>query len=113
MSIIGSVVRGSIDRPLGSAHPVFPETVYPVNYGYVEGVWAGDGEAQDAYVLGAEEPLERFEGVVIAIYHRTNDVEDKWIVSLDGKEFSDAEILQAIAFQERYFQGVLLRKEQG
>ena len=43
-----------------------------------------DGEAQDAYVLGAEEPLERFEGVVIAIYHRTNDVEDKWIVSLDG-----------------------------
>ena len=25
---------------------------YPINYGYIEGVMAPDGEEQDAYILG-------------------------------------------------------------
>lgn len=107
--IIGSVVHGTIDRPLGSAHPAYPNTVYPVNYGYVEGTVTGDGEEQDAYVLGADEPLTSFEGTVIAVYHRFDDAEDKWIVSLDDKDYSDDEILRAICFQEQYFQGELIR----
>ena len=108
-NIIGKVVRGTIDRPMGSAHPDYPDLIYPVNYGYVEGILAADGEEQDVYVLGADKPLETFAGRVIAIYHRTNDKEDKWIVSLDGRDYSDGEILAAIDFQERYFQGVLIR----
>ena len=109
--IIGSTVKGTIDRPLGSTHPDYPDMVYPINYGYVDGVFAKDGEEQDVYVLGADEPLEKFEGTVIAVYHRTNDSEDKWIVSLDETEYSDDEILDAIRFQEQYFQGILIRKE--
>ena len=107
--LIGSRVRGIIDRPLGSAHPKYPEIVYPVNYGYVEGVFAADGEEQDVYVLGTNEPLRTFEGTVIAVYHRINDCEDKWIVSLDGKNYTDEEILYAIRFQEQYFDGELRR----
>lgn len=108
--IIGSFVKGTIDRPMGSAHPDYPDLIYPINYGYVDGIFADDGEEQDVYVLGAGEPLETFEGKVIAVYHRTNDSEDKWIVSLDGKEYTDEEILEAIDFQERYFEGMLLRQ---
>ena len=52
---------------------------------------------------------DEFEGKVIAVYHRKNDNEDKWIVSLDGKDYSDAEILDAIRFQEQYFKGELVR----
>lgn len=107
--IIGSFVKGTIDRPLGSVHPDYPDMIYPINYGYVDGVIAGDGEEQDVYVLGAEGPLESFEGKVIAIYHRTNDSEDKWIVSLDGRDYSDDEILKTIHFQEQYFKGELYR----
>ena len=107
--VIGSVVKGVVDRPLGSAHPEYPATVYPINYGYVEGVLGGDGEPQDAYVLGADAPIETFEGRVIAVYRRTNDAEDKWIVSITDREYTDAEILAAIDFQEKYFEGVLLR----
>ena len=107
--IIGSFVKGTIDRPLGSVHPDYPDMTYPINYGYVDGVIAGDGEEQDVYVLGTEGPLESFEGKVIAIYHRTNDSEDKWIVSLDGRDYSDDEILKAIHFQEQYFKGELYR----
>lgn len=108
-TIIGKTVKGIIDRPLGSCHPQFPNMVYPINYGYVEGIIAGDGEEQDAYVLGTDKLIDKFEGKVIAVYHRFNDVEDKWIVSLDGSDYSDDEILQLIHFQEQYYEGELLR----
>ena len=108
-SIIGSTVKGTVDRPIGSTHPKHPDIVYPINYGYVDGVMAGDGEEQDVYILGTDEPLERFEGKVIAVYHRTNDVEDKWIVSLDGIDYTDREILDAIEFQEQFYKGGLVR----
>ena len=107
--IIGSVIKGTVDRPLGSVHPDHPDMIYPINYGYVDGVFADDGEEQDIYILGTDEPLERFEGKVIAVYHRTDDNEDKWIVSLDGKEYTDDEILEAIHFQEQYFYGKLIK----
>lgn len=108
-SVIGRTVRGVIDRPIGSSHPKYADMVYPVNYGYVEGAIGGDGEEQDVYVLGSDIPLESFEGRVIAVYHRFNDTEDKWIVSLDGRNYTDKEILQKIHFQEQYFEGILLR----
>lgn len=84
--------------------------IYPVNYGHVEGVIAGDGQEQDVYVFGTDKPIETFEGVVIAVYHRFNDVEDKWIVSIDGSDYPDDEILQAIRFQEKYYEGELIRQ---
>ena len=109
-SIIGCIVKGTIDRPLGSAHPDYPDMIYPINYGYVDGIISGDGEEQDVYVLGTDRPLEVFEGKVIAVYHRSNDSEDKWIVSLDGRDYPDEEIVKAIHFQEQYFEGELLRQ---
>ena len=108
-TIIGKTVKGKIDRPVGSHHPSFIDMIYPINYGYVEGVMAEDGEEQDVYVLGTDAPLETFEGKVIAVYHRLNDLEDKWIVTLDGTDYSDEEILQAIHFQEQFFKGILIR----
>lgn len=78
-SIISQTVRGSVDRPLGRRHPDYPEMIYPVNYGYVDDIYSGDGEEQDVYVLGIEEPIIKFTGQVIAVWHRINDVEDKWI----------------------------------
>lgn len=107
--IIGSTVTGKIDRQAGSVHPAYPEMVYPVNYGHVEGVMAGDGEEQDAYVFGTGQPLDKFEGKVIAVFHRFNDVEDKWIISLGGNDIPDEKILGDISFQEQFFYGKLYR----
>ena len=73
--MIGKQVTVLTDRPLGSPHPTHPDMVYPLSYGYVEGVMAGDGEEQDAYVVGVKIPLETFTGVVVAIIHRKNDRE--------------------------------------
>ena len=83
--------------------------IYPVKYGYVDDVSAGDGAEQDIYLLGVNEPCETFTGKVIAVWHRYNDVEDKWIVTPDGADIPDAEIEKAIAFQEQFFDGELFR----
>ena len=107
--IIGRTVRGKIDRPAGSRHPRYGDMIYTVNYGYAENIMAGDGEYQDVYVIGTDRPLQTFEGRVIAVDHRFSDIEDKWIVSLDDREYSDAEILEMIHFQEQYFAGELIR----
>ena len=75
-----NTISVKIDRPLGSFHPEQREMRYPINYGYVEGVFAPDGEEQDAYVLGVDKPLTAFTGILTAIIHRINDIEDKWVV---------------------------------
>ena len=92
-----------VDRPLGSFHSKYKEIFYTVNYGYVEGIVAGDGEAQDAYILGIDTPIERIDGELIAIIRRLDDVEDKWVVAPDGFCFSKEEILKQVNFQEQYF----------
>ena len=46
-NVLGKPVHCVTDRPLGSAHPRYPEMIYPVNYGYVPGVMAGDNAEQD------------------------------------------------------------------
>lgn len=93
-------VKVIIDRPKGYIDSYGNK--YPLNYGYVPGIIAGDGEEQDAYVLGIYDPIEEFTGEVIAIIHRKNDVEDKWVVS-NKKNISKKEIEEATYFLEKYF----------
>ena len=100
---IGSTVTVTVDRPMGSHHPDRTEMIYPINYGYIEGVIAGDGEEQDAYVLGVDKPVKSFYGVVIAVIHRANDVEDKVVVAPQGIAYSKEEIIKLTEFQEKYF----------
>ena len=100
---IGSQVTVTIDRPLGSTHPKYPNTHYLVNYGHVKGVMAADGEEQDAYLLGVDEPVNEYTGILIAIIHRLDDVEDKWVVVPVGRSYTKEEILKQVAFQEKYF----------
>ncbi len=96
-----------VDRPLGSRHPEHPDVVYPVNYGCVPGVMGGDGEEQDAYILGVNEPLDTFTGELIAVIHRRDDAEDKWVAAPEGVSCSAQEIARAVAFQEQFFDGVI------
>ena len=101
--LLGKSVTVIIDRPLGTTHPNHNDIIYPVNYGYIENIFACDGEEQDAYILGINEPVAEFSGKVIAVVHRTDDVEDKWIVVPDGVTFTADEIEEAVHFQEKYF----------
>lgn len=99
-SLLGQPVHVEVDRPIGYVHG---DMVYPVNYGYIPGVMAGDGEAQDAYILGVTEPLAAFDGRVVGAIRRCDDCEDKLIVAPDGILFHQAQIAEAVHFQERFF----------
>ena len=99
----GKSVTVIVDRPMGSRHPEHPDMIYPINYGYVPGVTAPDGEEQDAYLFGVETPAARFTGIVSAAVHRLDDAEDKWIVTPEGCSFTEEEIRETLRFQEQYF----------
>ena len=101
--MIGSRVTVKIDRPLGSYHPKHKDIYYPINYGYIEGIMAPDGEEQDAYILGVDKAVETFTGTMIAVVHRNDDIEEKWVVAPEGMTFSKEEIWEQIRFQEQYF----------
>ena len=60
--MIGRIVKVIVDRPLGTIHPKHKDIFYAVKYGYVPGIIAADGEEQDAYILGMDEPVEEFSG---------------------------------------------------
>lgn len=96
-------LRVTIDRPIGYVDDF--KNIYPINYGFISGVIGGDGEEQDAYVISknAMSPLEIFEGELIAIINRKNDVETKWVVSDIGETYSEIEIKEKVNFIEKYF----------
>ena len=107
-TFIGKVVRIKVDRPMGSRHPR-EGFVYPVNYGFVPGVPAPDGEDLDAYVLGVFEPLTEFTGTCIAVIRRKDDDDDKLVVVPAGREYTDSQIMALTEFQERFFKPIVTR----
>lgn len=111
---LGQRVRVVVDRPLGSRHPRHPEMIYPVNYGELPATVSGDGQPIDAYLLGWETAIAEAAGVVIAVLERADDQEDKLVVAREGTrwllpELTDEEIMEAVRFQERFFETRLKR----
>ncbi len=109
-TLLGKTVTVTMDRPLGSAHPKHG-FIYEVNYGFIDGVTAPDGEDLDAYVLCVDVPLPTFEGVCIAVAHRNDNDDDKLIVVPEGITLTDEQIMAAIHFQEQWFDTVIVRAE--
>ena len=97
---MGKMVHVVVDRPIGYRHG---DITYPINYGYLSGVAALDREEQDVYILGVSKPIEEFDGRVIAAIRREDDLEDKLVVAPDGVMYHQAEIMEAVFFQERFF----------
>ncbi len=108
LDFLGKKVTVHIDRPLGSRHPEHG-FVYLLNYGFVPGVKAPDGEELDAYVVGVFEPLEQFRGRCIAVIHRLDDEDDKLVLAPEGAHYSDEQLLALTEFQERFFNPVVIR----
>lgn len=100
---LGREVFVKIDRPFGSTHHNHKDIVYPINYGYLPNTKALDGEEQDAYILGMDEPIKEFKGIVKAIIIRKNDNEDKLVVCSIDKTPTKNEIINSTEFQEKYF----------
>lgn len=104
-ALLGQKVHVEVDRPMGCRHK---GTRYPVNYGYIPGSLAGDGEEQDVYIVGVSAPLTSFDGIVVGAIRRKNDQEDKLVAAPEGMVFHQGQIAQAVHFQEQYFDTFIL-----
>jgi len=73
-----------IDRPRGSAHPRFPDQVYPLDYGYLEGTSAGDGDGIDVWIGSQAE--RNLQAVVLTVDQVKMDAEIKLLVGCTPDE---------------------------
>ena len=78
-----------IDRPCGSAHPRFPEIVYPVDYGYLEDTAGVDGEGVDVFRGSADGA--GIVGVALTADLTKRDVEVKMLLDCTADEIDRIE----------------------
>ena len=109
--MLGKIVKVTVDRPMGTYHPKHKDIYYTINYGYIEGIMASDGEEQDAYILGVDVPVKEFVGKIIAIIHRYDDVEEKWVVVPRNMSYTKEEIKKQVEFQEKYFKSKIIMQK--
>lgn len=74
----------TIDRPRGSAHPRYPEMVYPLDYGFLEGTHSGDGKGIDIW-LGSL-PERELSAIVAATDLAKQEVEIKLLLGCTDEE---------------------------
>ena len=72
-----------IDRPAGSAHPRFPDIVYPLDYGYLEGTASMDGEGIDVWTGHAG---RRLDAVVCTVDLLKRETELKLLIGCTDEE---------------------------
>ena len=80
-----------IDRPKGSAHPRYPDFIYPLDYGYLEGTASGDGGGIDIWVGSL--PAKGVTAIIVCVDAEKGDVEVKVLLGCTPEE---AQLLVAI-----------------
>ena len=73
-----------IDRPQGSQHPRWPEIIYPLDYGYLEGTSSADGSGIDIWI-GSQESWE-LTGIACTYDPRKKDAEIKLLVGCSAED---------------------------
>lgn len=111
LEYLGKELYVKIDRPIRSLHPKF-HFEYELNYGFIPNTIGGDGMEIDAYIIGEEQAIKHFTGIVKAIIIRLDDDENKLVVTSKDYPLTEKEIIQKTAFQEKYFKSeIILLKE--
>ena len=77
-----------IDRPKGTSHSRYPDWVYPLDYGYLEGTLAADGAGIDVW-LGAS-GSHHLSGVILTVDLHKRDTEIKILLGCTKEEIQTA-----------------------
>jgi len=96
-----------IDRPKGSAHPRFPDIIYPVDYGYLKGTSSMDGEGIDVWVGTGE---KRIDAVMCTVDLMNKDSEIKLLVGCTEEE---RESIYKFHNASEYMKGIMILRKAG
>ena len=75
-----------VDRPKGSRHPRYPEMVYPLDYGYLEGTTTIDGNGIDIWQGTAVH--RQLTSIACTVDMKKKDAEIKLIIGCTEEEIS-------------------------
>ncbi len=89
-----------IDRPRGSAHPRYPDTIYPLDYGYLQGTTSQDGAEIDLW--RGSQPSEQITALIITVDLQKRDTEVKLLLGCTPEE---SQLIRA--FHDSFAQGGL------
>jgi inorganic pyrophosphatase len=96
-----------IDRPKGTAHPRYPELIYPLDYGYLEGSTTVDGGGLDAWAGSLPERALTALALTVDLYKR--DAEIKLLLGC-----SEDDLQTILAFLNGHsMRAVLIRRPAG
>ncbi len=76
--------RVVIDRPKGSAHPRYPDFIYPLDYGYLDGTSAMDQGGIDVWRGSLAE--KTLTGLIVTVDLVKRDSEIKLLLGLTAEE---------------------------
>ena len=97
-----------IDRATGSTHPRFPEFVYPLDYGYLEGTDGGDGHGIDVWI--GRRGDRALVGVLATVDLEKHDAEVKLLL---GCTDAETEALLAVHNEGRQAATLVRRPDAG
>jgi inorganic pyrophosphatase len=95
-----------IDRPKGSAHPRYPDLIYPADYGYLEDTHSIDGGGVDAWRGSQEEPI--LGAIIVTVDLLKRDVEIKLLV---GCTHDEKDRILRFHNDSSYIKGILIPRE--
>lgn len=73
-----------VERAAGTSHPAFATTIYPLDYGYLEGTRAGDGASVDAWRGSLKRTA--LTGLILTIDTLKRDIECKLLIGCTPQE---------------------------
>ena len=95
-----------IDRPKGSAHPRHESIVYPLDYGYLKGTSASDGNEID--VWRGSLAGKRIDAVICTVDLKKCDTEIKLLVGCTEQEKAT---IRDFHNDGEYMAGILIKRE--
>ena len=92
-----------IDRPKGTAHPKYPNYIYPVDYGYLKNTSSMDGAEIDVWVGSGD---KRIDAIMCTVDLMKRDSE---ITLLIGCKEEEKSIIYETHNDSHFMKGVLIR----
>lgn len=76
-----------IDRPKHSAHPRYPEMIYPLDYGYLENTMSSDGDGIDVWLGSANTKM--LTGILCTFDKLDHDAEIKFLLGCSPNDLNE------------------------
>lgn len=94
-----------IDRPKGSAHPKYPNLIYPVDYGYLNGTTSMDHSGIDVWI--GTDAKQEIDAIICTVDLLKQDSEIKILI---GCTEDEKQLVYETHNESEYMKGIMIRR---